>query len=244
MKVTVLMGGDGNERAISLKTGGAMADALEGAGYMVERFDFRRARLGEFVAMPHDVVLFAMHGRDGEDGVMQAVCELLDAPYTGSGVQASALAIDKVRSKQMFVAAGVATPESAVATRADAECPVPLPAVVKPSKDGSSVGVALVREPAEGPPRETAPPTAMGSCWWSASSPGESSRSVCEMARCSGWLKSTHRARSSTTKRSTRAKRRPSPCRLSSPRRRRAPSRRLRSERTRRLGAAASRVST
>ena len=149
MKVTVLMGGDGNERAISLKTGGAMANALEGAGYTVERFDFRRARLGEFVAMPHDVVLFAMHGRDGEDGVMQAVCELLDAPYTGSGVQASALAIDKVRSKQMFVAAGVATPESAVATRADAECPVPLPAVVKPSKDGSSVGVALVREPAE-----------------------------------------------------------------------------------------------
>lgn len=149
MRVTVLMGGDGNERAISLQTGNAMADALEQAGRQVLRFDFRRARLGEFVSASHDVVLFAMHGRDGEDGVMQSVCELLDVPYTGSGVQASALAIDKVRSKQIFEASGVPTASSAVASRHADACPLPFPVVVKPSKDGSSVGVAIARSGAE-----------------------------------------------------------------------------------------------
>lgn len=149
-RVLVVMGGDGNERAISLATGRAMADALVRAGEQVETFDFRRERLAELAAVEADVALIAVHGLDGEDGHLQSFFEMRGMPYSGSGVLASALALDKVRSKQAFEANGVPTPAWSVLPRLPEAPTMPLraPCVVKASREGSSVGVAIVRSAA------------------------------------------------------------------------------------------------
>jgi D-alanine-D-alanine ligase len=143
--VLVVMGGDGSEREVSLRTGDAMAAALERSGARVTRFSFRRARLAELAAAECDVALIAVHGQDGEDGHLQAMFEMRQIPYSGSGVAASALAIDKVRSKQLFRLHGVPTPASVVVPRsADAPAlPMDTPCVVKASREGSSVGVGI-----------------------------------------------------------------------------------------------------
>lgn len=151
LHVLVVMGGDGSERAVSLRTGTAMADALEQTGVRVTRFEFRRARLAALAAAEADVALIAVHGQDGEDGHLQALFEMRGMPYTGSGVAASALAIDKVRAKQVFVHHGVPTPASIVLART-AEAPEPplgTPCVVKASREGSSVGVGIARTAAQ-----------------------------------------------------------------------------------------------
>jgi D-alanine-D-alanine ligase len=143
--VLVVMGGDGSEREVSLRTGEAMAAALERSGARVTRFSFRRERLAELAAAECDVALIAVHGQDGEDGHLQAMFEMRQIPYSGSGVAASALAIDKVRSKQLFRLHGVPTPASVVVPRsADAPAlPMDTPCVVKASREGSSVGVGI-----------------------------------------------------------------------------------------------------
>ena len=148
------MGGLSAEREVSLSSGRECAAALRGDGYDVVEIDAGRdlpARLAE--AAP-DVVLNALHGRWGEDGCVQGMLEWLGLPYTHSGVLASALAMDKQRSKAAFAAEGLPVAESRIVPRAEAEARhvLPPPYVLKPNAEGSSVGVYMVDEGAAAPP--------------------------------------------------------------------------------------------
>lgn len=161
MKVAVLLGGWSAEREVSLVSGRACADALTRLGHEVIEIDMGRdvaARLAE--AAP-DVVFNALHGTPGEDGSVQGLCALLGLPITHSGVAASAIAIDKALTKRLLGAYGVPMPEGEVVARAAlfAADPMPRPFVVKPVREGSSVGVAIVGEdhPAGKPIRADAP---------------------------------------------------------------------------------------
>lgn len=154
-KVVVLMGGPSAERDVSLSSGRDCAAALRETGYEVVELDAGpdlAARLGE--AKP-DVVFNALHGRWGEDGCVQGLLEWLRIPYTHSGVLASAMAMDKERSKQIYREAGLPVVDSILAPKADviAGHVMPTPYVVKPNNEGSSVGVYLVDEAANGPPK-------------------------------------------------------------------------------------------
>lgn len=149
------MGGPSAEREVSLSTGRESAAALRGEGFEVVELDAGRDlcdRLGE---VSPDVVFNALHGRWGEDGCVQGLLEWLGLPYTHSGVLASALAMDKQRSKDVFRAAGLPVVESVIVPREEAAGRHVLapPYVVKPNNEGSSVGVYLVHEAANGPPR-------------------------------------------------------------------------------------------
>lgn len=149
--VAVLMGGWSAEREVSLVTGHAIADALEGEGVRVSRVDVRRdlpALLAALTPRP-DVVFNALHGTGGEDGVIQGVLEMLALPYTHSGLLASAVALDKPMTKLMAQQVGVRVAEGAIATRAQINAgtlPLPTPCVVKPAASGSSVGVQVVHQ--------------------------------------------------------------------------------------------------
>ena len=154
-KVVVLMGGPSAERDVSLSTGRECARALEGEGFTVVAVDAGPdlpARLSEIAP---DVVFNALHGRWGEDGCVQGLLEWLRIPYTHSGVLASALALDKQRTKAAFVAAGLPVVESVIASADDvrARHVMPPPYVVKPNNEGSSVGIYLVHDAANGPPQ-------------------------------------------------------------------------------------------
>ncbi|HTO46821.1 MAG TPA: D-alanine--D-alanine ligase, partial [Burkholderiales bacterium] len=109
-KVAVLLGGRSAERDVSLKSGGMVLAALRRAGVDAHPFDPRDRGLEELIREHFDRVFIALHGRYGEDGTMQGALELLGIPYTGSGVLASALAMDKWRTKLVWQAAGVPTP--------------------------------------------------------------------------------------------------------------------------------------
>ena len=151
-KVAVLMGGSSAEREISLMSGHGVLAALQGQGVDAHAFD---PALRELVELKHDGFercFIALHGRHGEDGTVQGALELLGIPYTGSGVMASAIAIDKVMTKRLWLAEGLPTPRYIVlgdgahtATHARA---VPdtlgLPLIVKPPHEGSSIGVTKV----------------------------------------------------------------------------------------------------
>ncbi len=154
-KVAVLYGGKSTEREVSLRTGKACADALVSKGYdvaLVDVDDDLAARLRERRV---DVAFNALHGRWGEDGCVQGLLEVLRVPYTGSGVLASAMGMDKVVAKAMFKALGLSLieyrvfPQERAASIAPAELPFGIPCVVKPSGEGSSVGVHLVKDPAK-----------------------------------------------------------------------------------------------
>lgn len=154
--VAVLMGGLSAEREVSLNSGKACAAALEGEGYRVTRIDVGRDIAQTLTALRPDVCLNALHGRWGEDGVMQGILEMLQIPYTHSGVLASALAMHKQRAKAVMAAAGVSVPRGVVVSRLDASKRhvLPPPYVVKPVNEGSSVGVIVVREERSHPPQE------------------------------------------------------------------------------------------
>jgi D-alanine-D-alanine ligase len=155
-RVAVLMGGFSAEREVSLASGRACAQALRDAGYAdVVEIDAGRDLPARLVAAAPDVAFNALHGRWGEDGCVQGLLELLNIPYTHSGVLASALAMDKVRAKQVFAACGLPVAEGRLAHRDEiaAGHPMPPPYVVKPYNEGSSVGVRLVMEGANGPAR-------------------------------------------------------------------------------------------
>lgn len=154
-RVAVLMGGLSVEREVSLRTGAAVAGALEGLGYSVVKIDVQKDIVSKLQAEAIDVAFIALHGRYGEDGCIQGMLESMFIPYTGSGVLASAVGMDKVFSKQVFVACGIPTPEyrsfaSADAALAEAErLPFNYPVVVKPSREGSSVGVHICKTVSE-----------------------------------------------------------------------------------------------
>jgi D-alanine-D-alanine ligase len=149
-RVAVLMGGWSAERAVSLSTGRGVADALRAQGYAVTEIDVPHdvpALIAALTPSP-DAAFNALHGRGGEDGHVQAILNLLGIPYTHSGLLASALAMDKPLAKQVFRAAGLPVAAGRVASRAEilAGHVLPVPYVVKPTNEGSSVGVIIVRE--------------------------------------------------------------------------------------------------
>lgn len=147
-KVAVLMGGRSAEREISLKSGTMVLAALKKGGVDAHAFDPRDSGLDELKAKGFDRAFIALHGRFGEDGTVQGALEYLGIPYTGSGVMASALAMDKWRTKLLWQAAGMPTPPyELLSARTDYAALVRklgLPLMVKPAREGSSIGMSKV----------------------------------------------------------------------------------------------------
>ena len=160
LHVAVLMGGLSAEREVSLTSGKGCADALEGQVARVSRVDAGRDLAEVLTALKPDVVLNCLHGAWGEDGCVQGVLETLAIPYTHSGVLASALAMDKAKSKAVLRAAGIKVPGGGLYDRHEvaARHVIEPPYVVKPNAEGSSVGVFLVREGASRPVAEVGQP--------------------------------------------------------------------------------------
>jgi D-alanine-D-alanine ligase len=158
--VAVLLGGLSPEREVSLVSGRECADALERLGARVSRIDAGRDLAAVLTRLAPDVCFNALHGAWGEDGCVQGVLETLAIPYTHCGVLASALAMDKTKAKAVMAAAGVPVPGGGLFNRLEAarDHVMPPPYVVKPNSEGSSVGVFLVFEGANGPPQELAQP--------------------------------------------------------------------------------------
>lgn len=154
-KVAVLMGGLSAEREVSLSTGRGCAQALREAGYEVVEVDAGRDLAVRLTDIAPDVCFNALHGPWGEDGAVQGLLEWLGLPYTHSGVLASALAMDKTRTKDIYRAAGLPVAESRILPRSEVEAAhvMAAPYVVKPNNEGSSVGVYIVRDGANSPPR-------------------------------------------------------------------------------------------
>lgn len=153
-KVAVLMGGLSAEREVSLSSGSECARALREIGHEVIEVDAGADLAERLAALAPDVAFNALHGRFGEDGSVQGILEWLRIPYTHSGVLASALAMDKERSKAAFAAAGLPVAESLLAPAEEVRTRHVMapPYVVKPNNEGSSVGVYLVEEGANAPP--------------------------------------------------------------------------------------------
>jgi D-alanine-D-alanine ligase len=152
-RVAVMLGGDSSEREVSLDTGTAVLKALLSRGVDAHAWDPADKSMAEFAAAGFDRVWIALHGPGGEDGALQGALQWLNLPYTGSGVMASAIAMDKVRSKHLFRAAGIPTPDYAVAS-SQAEASVAaeqigFPLIIKPSGQGSSVGMSKVFDRSE-----------------------------------------------------------------------------------------------
>ncbi|WP_281277697.1 D-alanine--D-alanine ligase [Thalassotalea mangrovi] len=153
-KIAVLFGGDSAEREVSLKSGEAVVAGLQQQGYQVLGIDTQGFALADLHALKIDRVFIALHGRGGEDGCLQGALEYMQIPYTGSGVLGSALSMDKVRSKQLFAAAGVATASFQVLNREDyqgADFTAMLAelggkVMVKPAKEGSSIGMSIAND--------------------------------------------------------------------------------------------------
>ena len=149
------MGGPSVEREVSLSSGRECANALREAGYEVVEVDAGRDLAARLTAIAPDVCFNALHGRWGEDGCVQGLLEWMGLAYTHSGVLASALAMDKSRSKEVFRAAGIPVAESRLASTAEirARHVMTPPYVVKPNAEGSSVGVYIVEVGANTPPQ-------------------------------------------------------------------------------------------
>ncbi|NTV48909.1 MAG: D-alanine--D-alanine ligase [Geobacteraceae bacterium] len=152
-KIGVLLGGLSAERDVSLKSGTAVHQALVAQGYNAVAIDVGRDLPDVLRREGIEVAFIALHGRYGEDGCVQGLLELMQIPYTGSGVLASALAMHKRYSKQTFAASGILTAPFCCYRRCEtvalADLPFALPLVVKPVQEGSSVGVSIVREEAQ-----------------------------------------------------------------------------------------------
>ncbi|MGB5333507.1 MAG: D-alanine--D-alanine ligase [Woeseiaceae bacterium] len=152
-RVAVMLGGLSSEREISLDTGAAVLKALKSRGVDAHAWDPAEKTMAKFANAGFDRVWIALHGPGGEDGALQGALQWLDIPYTGSGVMASALAMDKVRSKHLFRACDIPTPDyAAIRSHADASLAAErlgFPLVIKPSGQGSSVGMSKIFERAE-----------------------------------------------------------------------------------------------
>jgi D-alanine-D-alanine ligase len=156
--IAVLQGGLSAEREVSLRSGAAVAEALRGEGYAVTEIDVGRDVAGVLEELKPDACFNALHGKFGEDGCVQGILEMLEIPYTHSGVLASALAMHKERAKDVMKLAGVPVAEARLITRGEAleAHPMKPPYVVKPVAEGSSVGVVIVPADAERPPNSIA----------------------------------------------------------------------------------------
>ena len=150
-KVAVMLGGTSAERPVSLNSGAAVLAALTRQGIDAHAFDPANRTLGDLITGEFDRVFIALHGRYGEDGCMQGALELLHLPYTGSGVMASAIGMDKWRTKLLWRAAGLPTADwdilSPASDFAAVERKLGLPIFVKPAREGSSIGMSKVTEP-------------------------------------------------------------------------------------------------
>jgi D-alanine-D-alanine ligase len=153
-KVGVLFGGRSAEREISLISGSGVLQALKSKGIDAHPFDPAERSLAELAAENFDRVFIALHGRYGEDGTLQGALELLGIPYTGSGVMASSVGMDKVTTKIVWLAAGVPTPKYiTIAAGADVDADaivaeLGLPLIVKPPLEGSTIGITKVTDAA------------------------------------------------------------------------------------------------
>lgn len=156
-KVAVLMGGHSAEREISFMSGNGVLAALLARGVDAHAFDPAERDLGELKKEGFDRCFIALHGRFGEDGTVQGALELLGIPYTGSGVMASSIAIDKVMTKRVLAAEGLPTPQHVLLRRgayndadvAAALAKLSLPLIVKPAREGSSIGLTKVTAPSQ-----------------------------------------------------------------------------------------------
>jgi D-alanine-D-alanine ligase len=148
MHVAVLKGGWSAEREVSLSSGAAVAKACAELGHKVTEIDVTPNIAADLAKAKPDVVFNALHGRFGEDGCIQGILEVLKIPYTHSGVLASALAMDKPMAIKLFASVGIPTAKGIVALKKDVigKDPLPRPYVLKPSNEGSSVGVKLMFE--------------------------------------------------------------------------------------------------
>lgn len=155
-KIGVLCGGLSAEREVSLKSGTAVYETLLSMGYDVLLMDVDRNLPASLATHGVEVAFIALHGRYGEDGAVQGLLELMGIPYTGSGVMASALAMNKIFAKAAFRSAGLRIAPYIVLTEGEnlnaSALGFPFPVVVKPSQEGSSVGVSIVRNPEGCPP--------------------------------------------------------------------------------------------
>jgi len=150
--VVVLMGGISPEREISLRSGHAVAMALKDAGFNVTCVDVKDEKIDVLDRMDIDVAFIALHGYFGEDGGVQQLLELKGIPYTGSGVSASRLAMDKLATKRCFIEAGLKTPDCTTVTQFQELAEIQrevnklgLPVVLKPTRNGSSIGISIIK---------------------------------------------------------------------------------------------------
>ena len=156
-KVAVLMGGRSAEREVSLMSGQGVLQALLASGVDAHAFDPAERELGELKKEGFARCFIALHGRHGEDGTVQGALELLGIPYTGSGVMASSIAMDKAMTKRVWLAEGLPTPRHVLVRRDDHHAvdaaalvrELGLPLIVKPAREGSSIGVSKVTELAQ-----------------------------------------------------------------------------------------------
>ncbi|MEZ5938899.1 MAG: D-alanine--D-alanine ligase [Hyphomonadaceae bacterium] len=155
-RVAVIMGGWSSERPVSLSSGRGMADAARAAGFEVIEIDAERDLAAQLAAAKPDVALNALHGPWGEDGCVQGLLEIMGIPYTHSGVLASALAMDKDKSRAVYAQAGLDIAEGGMypVEELARDHVMPPPYVIKPNAEGSSFGVFIVREGANRPPKE------------------------------------------------------------------------------------------
>lgn len=147
-KIGVMMGGLSSEREISLRSGNAILQSLIRSGYRAVAIHVDRDIVERLRQEAIEIGFIALHGRWGEDGTIQGLLEILGIPYTGSGVLGSALAMDKAVMKLVLESLDVPTPEYVVC-RSPAEVRFPLPFVVKPAREGSTIGISIVREEKE-----------------------------------------------------------------------------------------------
>ncbi len=147
LKVALVYGGISSEREISIKSGKAVEKALIRLGVDFKSFDpiDRKRFIDELLKYKPDVAFLALHGKGGEDGIIQGVLEFLNIPYTGSDIKASAIAMDKALTKRILMSEGINVPYGITVSSEDFDFSI-FPAVVKPSKEGSSVGVFIVRD--------------------------------------------------------------------------------------------------
>lgn len=152
-KIGVLLGGTSSEREVSLRSGTAVFKALKGRGYKATAIDASGDLCAKLKRSGIDIAFIVLHGGHGENGAVQGLLEVMDIPYTGSGVLASALAMDKEASKKIFLHHGIPVPPFVILRgplqgKGLPAMPAGIPLVVKPAAEGSSVGVEIVKEPA------------------------------------------------------------------------------------------------